>query len=582
MNENTKSLAFCGVALAALALVYLTSEDPQESLRSSQKGAVLFDFSTPEVAEIKVVEIENGKMKSIDVIEDKKGWFIRRPNFNYPSDATNQLGIVATSLSGLKIHDVESDKQGEHGKFGVLNPNNHDEIRKAAGVDEDIGKLIVLKDATKKNLAQLIIGKPDNLADMRAAKNKLEELKASGASDDKINAQEAVIEELESEPIRYARKPGAAEVISVKFERYDNISTKFVDWVEKDFLDLDRWEIKQVRFNNYEIVQKLVSVPGMPPHFKAPRPEKKFHGQYTLAYADGNWTSPDLKLSEGESLNKDVLDELKDKYLDDLEIIDVEKKPGELLEKVLADLWASNVAKNQAAFTQNQSKLGNMGLSLEQKGFYLDVKPKPDGRGLQSTIICDKGEVQVGMKDGVEYVLRFGNVYRGPEEKEQNATSESRYLLAHVQSNQSLLEPPEFESVPEPLPPEATATPDGNATKNNDPAVQAPAPSDANATAAYERKRDDRNAEIARINAANATKQKEYNDKWDKAKKRVAELNSRLAPWYYVISNKAYDKIHLERKDFVKAPEPIKAAPDKIDPSNLPPPSPPPNVVPPK
>ncbi|MEC7800203.1 MAG: peptidylprolyl isomerase [Verrucomicrobiota bacterium] len=65
----------------------------------------------------------------------------------------------------------------------------------------------------------------------------------------------------------------------------------------------------------------------------------------------------------------------------------------------------------------------------------------------------------------------------------------------------------------------------------------------------------DRDAEIARIKASNAQKQKEYQDKLSKAQTRVRELNENLAGWYYVISNDVYEKIRLDRSDFVKAKE---------------------------
>ena len=53
-------------------------------------------------------------------------------------------------------------------------------------------------------------------------------------------------------------------------------------------------------------------------------------------------------------------------------------------------------------------------------------------------IVSNKGEIQVGMKDGVEYVLRFGEVYVG-KEADKNATGDSRYLYALARMNPSLL-----------------------------------------------------------------------------------------------------------------------------------------------
>ena len=76
-----------------------------------------------------------------------------------------------------------------------------------------------------------------------------------------------------------------------------------------------------------------------------------------------------------------------------------------------------------------------------------------------------------------------------------------------------------------------------------------------NAVDSFAKEKADRDAEIARIKAANAQKQREYQEKVTKAQTRVRELNENLAGWYYVISNDVYEKIRLDRSDFVKAKE---------------------------
>ncbi|MFP6855023.1 MAG: DUF4340 domain-containing protein, partial [Opitutales bacterium] len=506
MNENVKTITFAAAAAAAIGIALFTQpEDPAEVLQASRKGKSLFDFRATDASYIEVVAVskDTKKPKTIRVSEDHDGWFIHRDKFKYPADANNQLGAMATSLSGLLIHDLESDKQSDHAKYGVLDPSLPEEVRGTGNNNAEIGKLIILKNAEKKNLAQLIIGKAAQLPEIQAAETKLKKLTDANASVDEINFQKEEIENLEKGTIRYARKPGSAEVISVKFEKLENITTNFIDWVEQDFLDLDQWNVKQVRFDNYEIIKTMVSRPGLPPQFKVPKMERKSMGKYTLAYTDGNWTSPDLKLAENESLDKDVLDDLKDS-LDDLKIIDVDTKPGVLVDTMLVSLLKSMKTNNKIAFDQHNAQLRQIAQSMEQKGFYLDIKQ--DTNGLKQTLLCDKGEIHVGMKSGVEYLLRFGEAYAGNEDDE-NATGQSRYLYAIARSNPSLLEAPLKETVPQPLPPQATPKPDGNATKPGTPAI------DENATAAYEKNRNQRNADIARINAANAAKQKEYDDK---------------------------------------------------------------------
>ena len=66
---------------------------------------------------------------------------------------------------------------------------------------------------------------------------------------------------------------------------------------------------------------------------------------------------------------------------------------------------------------------------------YQDGKPK-----LQ---VVSKGEVVVGMKDGVEYVLRLAR-HRGSEDDE-NATGDSRYIYAYARVNPNLLDQPQLE-----------------------------------------------------------------------------------------------------------------------------------------
>ena len=77
----------------------------------------------------------------------------------------------------------------------------------------------------------------------------------------------------------------------------------------------------------------MVNVPGMPAGFQMPEADKQPGEKQTFVYGEGNWTSPNVQLAAGETLNKEVLDKMKES-LDDLEIIDVEKKPGIIIKEV--------------------------------------------------------------------------------------------------------------------------------------------------------------------------------------------------------------------------------------------------------
>lgn len=547
MNDSKKTLVFSSVALVCLMLAYLstpTKRDPSSG--PDRMGQQLFDeFNPMSATGIEIVEIdeENLEPRSIEVAQTDMGWFIRRPGKpDYPANADNQVKDVSSLLFDLRILDQASEGAGEHANFGVLDPS------KAQPGDPGIGRMISLKNSTGSNLAQLIIGN-----------------EAEGLSN-----------------TRFVRKPDENSVYRVEIQNVNDVSTKFVDWVEKDFLDLDKWNIKRVTFDNYEIKNGRLT------------PSVK----HTLDYDSSEWKLQSGLLADDEELDKEKLDDMKDAF-DDLEIIDVESKP---------EVLASSLRKgSEFVDANNVQQIQNAANSLITKGFQpINVtdesgKPKayPNGKPILK-VVSQKGEVLVGMKDGVEYVLRFGEIYRGPEEDE-NATGDSRYIYAFARVNQSLLDPPAIESVPAPLeggkkqgkknekvgekgpegaegaetppPPAPTSPPPDFIPPSPPPSAVPPPPpppspqgsekndvvqKDDNSSQAeveFSKKKAERDAEIARIQAENARKQKEFDDKVSKAQERVNELNQNLGGWYYVISNEVFEKINLQKSDFVKKKE---------------------------
>lgn len=549
MKENKTTIVFLAAAAVCIALAIFTSpvkRDP--SSKVNRMGQPLFEtFDPREATGIEIVEMDEEELeaKSIEVAQTNKGWLIRRPGKpDYPANADNQVKDVSTILFDVRILDQAGEGAGEHAKFGVLDPT------RAQPGESGVGRMIALKNNSGSNLAQLIIG------------NEVDGL---------VNTH-------------FVRKPDENEVYRVEMQNVNDVSTKFVDWVEKDFLDLDKWNIKQVTFDNYEVKDgKMVAS------------EKQI-----LDYADSEWNLIGSLLSENEELNKEKLDDMKDAF-DDLEIIDVEKKPAVL---------ASSLREgNEFVAANNVQELKNSAKSLFDKGFLTVEMAGKDGKPMKYEdgkpklqVVSKKGEIVVGMKDGVEYVLRFGEAYRGPEEDE-NATGDSRYIYAYARVNPNLLDQPELEPVPAPFvapkkksddsskpskEKKGVKGPEGEKGKQSPPPLNPPGPppnftppspppgkppvtlpkevqsstasseKDSNSSSADQeltKKKADREAEIARVKSSNAQKQKEFNDKVAEAQKRVRELNENLADWYYVISNEVYEKIRLDRQDFVKAKE---------------------------
>ena len=360
MKENLKSIIFIAVAAASVALAL--SSIPQKidpASKGNRMGQALFETFDPRQATgIEIVEIdeENLEAKSLEVAQTEKGWWIRRPQkADYPANANNQVKDVSTILLDLRILDTASEGAGEHAKYGVLDPSSSNPG------DLGVGKSIALKNRSGSNLAQLIIG------------NEVEGLSGT----------------------RYVRKPDESTVFTAEMRNASNVSTKFVDWVEKDFLDLDKWNIKRVTLDNYEVNLAKGQLN---------RKDKP----YVLDYENSEWKLSGSTLSDKEELNKDKLDALKDAF-DDLEIIDVESKP----EILVANLKQGNEFFSNLKDKKNQAVVQ----SLQQKGFYTVAVQNPQGQQVPK-VVSNKGEILVGMKDGVEYVLRFGDIYRGPEDDE--------------------------------------------------------------------------------------------------------------------------------------------------------------------
>jgi len=527
MNENKKTITFLAAAVMAVAIATLTSPTKRDpSAKPNLMGQALFESFDPRaVTGIEIVEVdeEDIQSKSIEVTQNDKGWFIRRPGkADYPANADNQLKDVASMLFDLRIIDQAGEGAGEHAKFGVLDPSKTD------ATESGIGRLIHLKNSSGSNLASLVIGKEvDGL---------------SGTY--------------------FVRKPEQNAVFRVDVRNARDVSSKFVDWVEQDFLDLDKRKIKQVTLDNYDVNLAKGQI-------------NRSNNPFVLSFADSKWSLSGSELKDSEELNKEVLDSLKD-ALDDLEIIDVERKP---------DILVKNLEQGREFFS-NLRDANNQAVvqSLQQKGFYTIAAQDPAGNTVPK-VVSNKGEVLVGMESGVEYVLRFGEIYRGQEEDE-NASGDSRYIYAYARVNESLLNPPALEPIP--ATPAGAEGPDGdkgpiakpgtppNFTPPTPPPSLTPPPSPADTKAGSKQAKDtkskpnagvsteaaqsakektEKDAEIARIQASNAQKQKEYEAKVAQARQRANELNQNLAGWYYVISNDVYEKIRLDRSSFVKNKE---------------------------
>ncbi|MDA7889427.1 DUF4340 domain-containing protein [Pirellulales bacterium] len=449
---------------------------------------------------------------------------------NYPADAKDQLAAAATELVDLKTLDEVTSRAIDHELYGVIEP---DQEKIKPGMT-GIGQMIEIRDASGSKLARLIIGKEDKQSGIGGGSRRL----------------------------RFVRKAGQDPVYRVEIDT-SKFTTRFGDWIEKDLLKLTPWDIRSVELDNYSL--SAVESGGRL-EVRQQRDEK-----ISLEYDDkeSSWllssfeTFPDeessdsvaVDLQENEGIDSTKLNDLRN-ALGDLQIIDVARKPAGLS----SDLKAAESFVNDVEAVS----------SLQQRGFL----PLPSG-----LILSTEGQTVIGMKDGVEYVLRFGagttvtdpgqtDSDQGDDAAVESAETTARYLLVMAQFNEDLLEQPELAALP--------SLPEDNKETNEDSKESETAASeegkdgeisggekaspDQDLTAADLLKQADE-AEAAmqkaiesrrQVESENRRKQESFDEKMAEGKKRVDELNGRFADWYYIVSDEEYKKIHLDRKAVIK------------------------------
>ena len=531
-----KTAGFLGAGLLLLALGWAVQPRFKPATLKPAVERVLFPELTDaeKAASLEIIRYDDelATLYPFKVIKTGGVWVLPSHQ-NYPADAKDQLAAAATELVDLKALDVVTERAADHEVYGVIEPDQEKIKPGMTGV----GQLIEIRDLSGSKIARLVVGKEDKQAGVGGGSRRL----------------------------RFVRKAGQDPVYRVELDT-SKFTTQFGDWIEKDLLKLTPWDVRSVELDNYTLA--AVESDGRL-EVRQQRNEK-----IQLAYNDkeSSWQLASIETFPNKDSSEPVSEELKDNEeidstklndlrnaLGDLQIIDVARKPAGLS----ADLKAAESFVNDVEAVS----------SLQQRGFL----PLPSG-----AILSTEGQTVIGMKDGVEYVLRFGagttvtelgeagSGGDGSDATEESAEKAARYLLVMAQFNEDLLEKPDLAELPS-LPEEDSKDTESKEQpedqKGEDEKTEAEVSSDEkesvdpNATAADLLKQADE-AEAAmqkaiedrrQVERENRRKQESYDEKVVEGKKRVAELNGRFADWYYIVSDEEFEKIHLNREAVIKA-----------------------------
>jgi hypothetical protein len=311
----------------------------------------------------------------------------------------------------------------------------------------------------------------------------------------------------------------------------------------------------------------------------------------------GNGEYVDFTLADDEELNAETLNALKT-ALDDLKIVDVKRKPQGLSENLKAG----------EDFMGNREALQD----LMSKGFAATASP--DGKSQE--IISSDGEVIATLKNGAEYVLRFGNLTNvagagqdkddkagdakstatKPGDKKSDKSDVHRYLFVMARLNKDAVKQPELVKLPDlpakteaaAAPPNAddsaegkktdAATPEAEKAKSEEKNADAGKPADAAAKEAANAEKKDADksdkkddaaakeggadkelekviAERQQIEKENQRKLDEYQALLKKGEQSVKDLNLRFGDWYFVVNDDVFQKVRVSRDKVIKKKE---------------------------
>jgi Domain of unknown function (DUF4340) len=427
MTEFTKTSIFLAVAVVALVAGWATRPKPVVVDVASRVGQDLTqNFTDPaEAKRLKITEFNENSatLREFEVAEENGLWTIPSKN-GYPADAERQMAEAATALMDRKILAIASESAADHEQYGVIDPLSP----KLEAGEKGVGTRVTISDIHDKPLVDLIIGR-----EVKDTKNNQHYVR---------EANRDVVYVIEVDPSK--------------------LSTNFEDWIEKDLLKLNAWDIQSVQINDYSAELQ----PVMTPQGVVIQVAWDPRSELTLEYddKDSKWTAKDLKqydksaedykefkLADDQELNTEKLNALKT-ALDDLSIVDVDRKPAGLS----ADLKAGVDFLDNAEARKDLRSLG-----------FAAVAARDGGSGQE--LISSEGEVIVTMKDGVEYVLRFGDLRLDTSGKEAEKPADDataadkakagdknvqRYLFAMARFNEDAVKKPVLQELP-PLPADA-------------------------------------------------------------------------------------------------------------------------------
>lgn len=324
------------------------------------KTTLIFCFGAVALAAAAVVVDPGGSTP--DVFDDLGQAFY--PEFTDPQ-APRAIEVVdydedTATATPLKVEFTDN-------KWVIPSHNNYPadaETRLAdtAAALIDLKKDIVVSERVEDHADYGVVDPLDDAATSLVGRGKRVTLRDG---DGEMLADFIIGKQMEGKPgYLYMRDPDGRKVYGVQTDA--KISAEFREWIETDLLKLAGTDLQRVNIDRYSINERLGTLEG--------------REQTTLTKKDGKW-----KLGSRDP-NETAMNDLV-AALEGLRIVDVQPKP----EGLSADLKSpGGIQPTRESFQ-----------SLAQRGFFFTRNGQ---------LVSNEGEIVVDAKNGIRYVLRFGEI----------------------------------------------------------------------------------------------------------------------------------------------------------------------------
>ena len=467
-KELTTTLGFVAAAVFTMFIAVTTRPvlDNVDALDDGEVGTALFpelnDTAVVTGLEVLSFNEELGALKPFKIEQAREGEWIIPSRQGYPADAQDRVARAATMFVDLKISNVVQDPDFQ--ELGVVEPK-YGETKVG---DQGVGTLFKVTgqagDQSNATLAELIIGKP--------------------------------VKDLAGQ--YYVRRPGKTRVYRVEIDPSE-LSTEFVDWIDRALLPFPASEISSLGVRNYAVLVQDTAQGG-----KSLSLAKGGYEAELQPNDDGTWNLSQLQVSlqgklmnsrlgTGEELNQERIAQLIS-AISAVEVADVQRMPDALASKM-------KIGETQIDTPESSQ-------SLAMRGFYPIKFGEDPGR-----LFASQGELLIRLAAGIEFRLLFGAL------AEQNVSASSalnRYLIIAPQIEASAFPAPELEELP---------------------------PEDA------EMSENDRKIAVDRITKANQRKQEEYQERRGNVENIVRTLQQRYGEWFYLVPEEVVRNLRLPRTE---------------------------------